>query len=96
MPEEAFAEACPVCRNNCNCKDCLRLNGPIRVGFYVFSTWFYFPFGCRNNCNCNGILSCHTVSYSLSLSLSLMKGFVLLIVCFWNLHAALEEFDIEI
>ncbi|KAL8473319.1 hypothetical protein ACS0TY_030230 [Phlomoides rotata] len=30
MGEEAFAEACPVCRNNCNCKNCLRLDGPIR------------------------------------------------------------------
>ncbi|KAL7101870.1 hypothetical protein ACP275_08G081800 [Erythranthe tilingii] len=30
MPEEAFAEACPVCRNNCNCKSCLQLDGPIR------------------------------------------------------------------
>ncbi|KAL3844817.1 hypothetical protein ACJIZ3_002220 [Penstemon smallii] len=30
MPEEAFAEACPVCLNNCNCKSCMRLDGPIR------------------------------------------------------------------
>nr|GMC87923.1 lysine-specific demethylase JMJ25-like isoform X1 [Ipomoea batatas] len=30
MPEEAFAEKCPVCLENCNCKACLRLNGPIR------------------------------------------------------------------
>ncbi|KAL0378156.1 UNVERIFIED_CONTAM: Lysine-specific demethylase [Sesamum radiatum] len=30
MPEEAFAEACPVCRKNCNCKKCMRLDGPIR------------------------------------------------------------------
>ncbi|XP_057769078.1 lysine-specific demethylase JMJ26-like isoform X2 [Salvia miltiorrhiza] len=30
MQEEDFAEACPVCRNNCNCKDCLRLDGPSR------------------------------------------------------------------
>ncbi|VFQ63579.1 unnamed protein product [Cuscuta campestris] len=28
MPEEAFAEKCPVCRRNCNCKACLRLDGP--------------------------------------------------------------------
>ncbi|XP_075075828.1 lysine-specific demethylase JMJ29 [Nicotiana tabacum] len=31
MPEEAFAESCPVCRQNCNCKSCLRLDGPIRT-----------------------------------------------------------------
>lgn len=31
MPEEAFAESCPVCRQNCNCKACLRLDGPIRA-----------------------------------------------------------------
>ncbi|KAH6812629.1 hypothetical protein C2S51_021647 [Perilla frutescens var. frutescens] len=30
MKEEAFAEACPVCQNNCNCKDCLRLDGPMQ------------------------------------------------------------------
>ncbi|KAL3630282.1 hypothetical protein CASFOL_023266 [Castilleja foliolosa] len=30
LPEEAFVEACPVCCNNCNCKNCLRLDGPIR------------------------------------------------------------------
>ncbi|KAL3819472.1 hypothetical protein ACJIZ3_005377 [Penstemon smallii] len=30
MPEEAFAEACPVCLHNCNCKSCMRLDGPIR------------------------------------------------------------------
>ncbi|KAG8391053.1 hypothetical protein BUALT_Bualt01G0147900 [Buddleja alternifolia] len=30
MQQEDFAEACPVCRNNCNCKRCLRLDGPIR------------------------------------------------------------------
>ncbi|KAL6520030.1 hypothetical protein OROHE_017173 [Orobanche hederae] len=30
LPEEAFAEACPVCCNNCNCKDCLRLDGPMK------------------------------------------------------------------
>ncbi|XP_073296421.1 lysine-specific demethylase JMJ27-like isoform X2 [Primulina huaijiensis] len=28
LSEEAFVEACPVCRNNCNCKSCLRLDGP--------------------------------------------------------------------
>ncbi|CAN4120712.1 unnamed protein product [Withania somnifera] len=27
MPEEAFIKACPVCRNLCNCIDCLRLDG---------------------------------------------------------------------
>ncbi|KAK6150846.1 hypothetical protein DH2020_015778 [Rehmannia glutinosa] len=31
MPEEAFAEACPVCCNNCNCKNCLRLDGPVSL-----------------------------------------------------------------
>ncbi|XP_060186669.1 lysine-specific demethylase JMJ29-like isoform X3 [Lycium barbarum] len=30
MPEEAFEESCPVCRRNCNCKSCLRLDGPIK------------------------------------------------------------------
>ncbi|XP_047980581.1 lysine-specific demethylase JMJ25-like isoform X1 [Salvia hispanica] len=30
MQKEDFAEACPVCRNNCNCKDCLRLFGPTK------------------------------------------------------------------
>ncbi|XP_062028262.1 lysine-specific demethylase JMJ26-like [Rosa rugosa] len=28
--EEAIAEACPVCRGNCNCKACLRLDVPNR------------------------------------------------------------------
>ncbi|GAB2292144.1 hypothetical protein Dimus_026395 [Dionaea muscipula] len=27
--EDAFAEACPVCRGNCNCKSCLRLDGAL-------------------------------------------------------------------
>nr|XP_009767873.1 PREDICTED: lysine-specific demethylase JMJ25-like isoform X2 [Nicotiana sylvestris] len=31
MPEEAFVESCPVCLQNCNCKACLRLDGPIRA-----------------------------------------------------------------
>ncbi|CAH9109937.1 unnamed protein product [Cuscuta europaea] len=31
MTEEAFAEKCPVCLQNCNCKSCLRLEGCIRV-----------------------------------------------------------------
>lgn len=30
MSEEAIEEACPVCLNNCNCKRCMRLDGPIR------------------------------------------------------------------
>ncbi|XP_059656249.1 lysine-specific demethylase JMJ29-like isoform X2 [Cornus florida] len=30
MPEEAFADACPVCRENCNCKSCLRLDVPLK------------------------------------------------------------------
>ncbi|KAL3651708.1 Protein osb1, mitochondrial-like [Castilleja foliolosa] len=28
MSEEAFAEACPVCQKNCNCKACLRMKAP--------------------------------------------------------------------
>ncbi|XP_048500185.1 lysine-specific demethylase JMJ29 [Beta vulgaris subsp. vulgaris] len=28
--EEYFAESCPVCRGNCNCKACLRLEGAIK------------------------------------------------------------------
>ncbi|KAL2473302.1 Transcription factor jumonji (jmjC) domain-containing protein [Forsythia ovata] len=31
MPEEAFAKACPVCLENCNCKSCLRMDGPINT-----------------------------------------------------------------
>ncbi|OIT03102.1 PREDICTED: lysine-specific demethylase JMJ25-like isoform X2 [Nicotiana attenuata] len=31
MPEEAFVESCPVCCQICNCKACLRLDGPIRA-----------------------------------------------------------------
>ncbi|XP_060211678.1 lysine-specific demethylase JMJ25-like [Lycium barbarum] len=31
MGEEAFTEPCPVCRQKCNCKACLRLDGPIRA-----------------------------------------------------------------
>ncbi|KAM7518023.1 hypothetical protein LguiB_016985 [Lonicera macranthoides] len=30
MSEEAFAQACPVCRENCNCKGCLRLDVPLK------------------------------------------------------------------
>ncbi|CAA2952169.1 Hypothetical predicted protein [Olea europaea subsp. europaea] len=30
MSEEAIEEACLVCLNNCNCKRCMRLDGPIR------------------------------------------------------------------
>ncbi|KAB2052717.1 hypothetical protein ES319_A12G141400v1 [Gossypium barbadense] len=29
MSEEAIADACPVCRGNCNCKSCLRMLGPL-------------------------------------------------------------------
>ncbi|GMN52532.1 hypothetical protein TIFTF001_021675 [Ficus carica] len=29
-PEEDIAEACPVCRGNCNCKACLRLDAPAK------------------------------------------------------------------
>ncbi|KAK9748015.1 hypothetical protein RND81_02G029800 [Saponaria officinalis] len=29
--EEYFAEACPVCRGNCNCKACLRLEGVVKA-----------------------------------------------------------------
>ncbi|XP_071912894.1 lysine-specific demethylase JMJ27 isoform X6 [Coffea arabica] len=28
--KEAFAESCPVCRKNCNCKACLRMEMPIK------------------------------------------------------------------
>ncbi|KAK6157984.1 hypothetical protein DH2020_005298 [Rehmannia glutinosa] len=31
MSEEAFAEACPVCQMNCNCKSCLRMEAPVNV-----------------------------------------------------------------
>ncbi|KAL3330301.1 hypothetical protein AABB24_034246 [Solanum stoloniferum] len=31
MSEVAFEESCPACRQNCNCKACLRLDGPIRA-----------------------------------------------------------------
>ena len=41
MQKEDFAEACPVCRNNCNCKDCLRLFGPTKVGLCI-SNQLYF------------------------------------------------------
>ncbi|KAM7518021.1 hypothetical protein LguiB_016983 [Lonicera macranthoides] len=30
MSEEDFAESCPVCCNNCNCKSCLRLDVPLK------------------------------------------------------------------
>jgi lysine-specific demethylase 3 len=30
MTEEDFAELCPVCRGNCNCKSCLRLDVPLK------------------------------------------------------------------
>ncbi|KAL9177973.1 hypothetical protein ABFS82_01G095300 [Erythranthe guttata] len=30
MSEEDFATLCPVCRNNCNCKACLRMELPIK------------------------------------------------------------------
>lgn len=33
MAEEAIAEACPVCRGNCNCKSCLRAEGCTIVSF---------------------------------------------------------------
>ncbi|XP_015886698.1 lysine-specific demethylase JMJ25 isoform X1 [Ziziphus jujuba] len=31
LPEEYFAESCAVCRGNCNCKSCLRLDVPVVV-----------------------------------------------------------------
>ncbi|GFQ01328.1 lysine-specific demethylase jmj25 [Phtheirospermum japonicum] len=31
MSEKAFAEACPVCQMNCNCKACLRMEAPAGV-----------------------------------------------------------------
>ena len=33
VQKEAFAESCPVCRKNCNCKACLRMEMPIKVSF---------------------------------------------------------------
>ncbi|XVE66360.1 hypothetical protein DITRI_Ditri08aG0074300 [Diplodiscus trichospermus] len=30
MSEDAIVDACPVCRDNCNCKSCLRMDGSIR------------------------------------------------------------------
>ncbi|KAK9275007.1 hypothetical protein L1049_022264 [Liquidambar formosana] len=30
MSEEEIAKACPFCRENCNCKACLRLDGPLQ------------------------------------------------------------------
>ncbi|XP_057950514.1 lysine-specific demethylase JMJ26-like [Malania oleifera] len=30
VQEDAIAEACPFCRRNCNCKACLRLEGPLK------------------------------------------------------------------
>ncbi|XP_010688671.2 lysine-specific demethylase JMJ26 [Beta vulgaris subsp. vulgaris] len=30
MTEEQIAQACPVCLRNCNCKSCLRMEGPIK------------------------------------------------------------------
>ncbi|XP_071912794.1 lysine-specific demethylase JMJ27-like isoform X1 [Coffea arabica] len=30
VPQEAFVESCPVCRKNCNCKACLRMEMPIK------------------------------------------------------------------
>ncbi|XP_021735439.1 lysine-specific demethylase JMJ25-like isoform X2 [Chenopodium quinoa] len=30
MTEEQIAQACPVCLQNCNCKSCLRMEGPIK------------------------------------------------------------------
>ncbi|XP_007022641.2 PREDICTED: lysine-specific demethylase JMJ25 isoform X2 [Theobroma cacao] len=29
MSEEEIADVCPVCRDNCNCKACLRMDGPV-------------------------------------------------------------------
>ncbi|KAK0590977.1 hypothetical protein LWI29_033927 [Acer saccharum] len=30
MTEEEIAEACPFCQANCNCKSCLRMDGPLK------------------------------------------------------------------
>ncbi|CAL9161327.1 unnamed protein product [Musa hybrid cultivar] len=30
LTEEAISEACPVCRGNCNCKACLRMDGSLK------------------------------------------------------------------
>lgn len=37
MSEEEFAAKCPVCRNNCNCKSCLRMKGPHKVYFLNYN-----------------------------------------------------------
>lgn len=34
MNEEDFTMACPVCRDNCNCTRCLRLELPLHVCFF--------------------------------------------------------------
>lgn len=34
MSEKDFEEACPICKGNCNCINCLRKKGPSRVGFF--------------------------------------------------------------
>lgn len=41
MTQVAFEEACPVCRKNCNCKACLRLEVPKKVSFPFFFFFFY-------------------------------------------------------
>ncbi|KAL1548999.1 lysine-specific demethylase JMJ25-like [Salvia divinorum] len=35
MPAEAFAEACPVCQLNCNCKSCLRMEVPVETAAMI-------------------------------------------------------------
>lgn len=37
MEKDVVAEACPVCRGNCNCKACLRLDVPVKVSLSFFS-----------------------------------------------------------
>lgn len=35
IPEESLAESCPVCRKNCNCKKCLRMEMSTKVSCLV-------------------------------------------------------------
>lgn len=40
MSEDEIAESCPVCRGNCNCKSCLRMEGVIAVSFAHHAQFF--------------------------------------------------------
>ncbi|KAJ7548066.1 hypothetical protein O6H91_08G115900 [Diphasiastrum complanatum] len=35
IKRDAFAKACPFCRGNCNCKACLRSDGPVMKSFEI-------------------------------------------------------------